>query len=128
MEALKCPVCEGKQAVPAGFYGAGAETKCRSCDGKGYVLAPEQEPVRYVPMPYPAYPTWPPAWFTDRRPIRWFDTTPEITWSPNTTGTFTVTTTPYEPTSRVDFANTVCEAVMDGTHSIGRAPLRSIVQ
>jgi hypothetical protein len=95
MEALKCPVCEGKQAVPAGFYGD-ASVSCRSCDGKGYVLAPEQEPTRYVPMPFqpwwphPVYPTWP-TW----------DITPQFTWEPNTTGTMTVTTPPWEPTLKV---------------------------
>jgi hypothetical protein len=42
MEALKCPVCEGKQTVPLGFYETGhlevERQKCRSCDGKGYLL------------------------------------------------------------------------------------------
>jgi hypothetical protein len=114
MEALKCPVCDGRQFVEIGFYGPNGalavnHEKCRSCDGKGYVLAPEQEPVRYVPMPYPAYPVypiWPPAWTTDRTPRRWFDTTtPSITWSPNTTGTITVTTNPYESTSACLMSN-----------------------
>jgi hypothetical protein len=62
MEALKCPVCEGKQTVPDGFYGMFHEgvdrIPCKSCEGKGYVLAPEQQPTRYVPMPYYPY-VWP---------------------------------------------------------------------
>lgn len=112
MEALKCPVCEGKQTVTPGFYGVGADTKCRSCDGKGYVVAPEQEPTRYVPMPYypyvwPNYQPWP-VWTSDKP---WVDVSPRVTWwtvcsdgQPNT-GTLTVTTTPYEPTSACLMSN-----------------------
>lgn len=43
----RCPVCDGRGLVPAGFYfavgavsysGSGTTTeKCRSCDGKGLV-------------------------------------------------------------------------------------------
>jgi hypothetical protein len=98
MEALKCPVCEGKQIVAAGFYvDAPTQAKCRSCDGNGYLLAPEQEPTRYVPMPYYPWPTYPPV-----NPI-WPTWTVETvpTWTPNTTGTLTVTSTPWEPTAKV---------------------------
>lgn len=99
MEALKCPVCEGKQAVVAGFYGVGAETKCRSCDGKGYVLAPEQEPTRYVPMPYYPYPVYPyPTW----PGVQWWSA---WTDAPNTTGTMTVSSGQYSPGSACDMAN-----------------------
>jgi RecJ-like exonuclease len=51
-QALKCPVCEGKRRVPAGFYpphytaggspycnnSTGYDEPCRSCEGKGYVV------------------------------------------------------------------------------------------
>lgn len=62
MEAVKCPVCEGKQVVPEDFYPDGLKTThCRSCQGSGYVTVPEQAvPVpTYMPMPYPVYPSWP---------------------------------------------------------------------
>jgi hypothetical protein len=84
MEALKCPVCEGKQTVAAGFYGD-ASVSCRSCDGKGYVLAPHSEPVpHYVPVPYypfyPSYPMWPVYQPTTTG-------TPLITWGMETSAT-----------------------------------------
>jgi hypothetical protein len=104
MEAIKCPVCEGKQTVHPGFYGVGAETKCRSCEGRGYVLASEAGPTRYVPMPYYPYPFWPwPNYQTDK--VWTTDKTPIVTWEPNTTGTLTVTTNPYESTSACLMSN-----------------------
>ena len=115
MEALKCPVCEGRQAVSPGFYGVGTETKCRSCDGKGYVLAPEQQPTRYEPVPYYPWPVYPSSPYPTLPGVQWWSV---WTDAPNTTGTMTVTTTPWEPTSRVDFNN-------DGTVLV---PQFSIVQ
>jgi hypothetical protein len=44
MEALLCPVCNGRGTVPAGFYDPGlgctntSAEKCRSCQGQGYIL------------------------------------------------------------------------------------------
>ncbi len=48
-----CPVCQGRGAVPSGFYGAvGVESwttntlapdPCRSCDTKGYIVQPRAE-------------------------------------------------------------------------------------
>lgn len=88
MEALKCPVCEGKQTVPDGFYGMFHEGQdridCRSCDGKGYVLAPGLAPTHYVPMPY--YPYWPPPFPTWPWHVYTTDT-PLITWCGETSGT-----------------------------------------
>lgn len=40
MTPSRCPVCEGRGTVPAGFYTAGAtdaET-CRTCGGSGMVV------------------------------------------------------------------------------------------
>lgn len=40
-QAQVCPVCNGKQTVPAGFYGdnstAANDVTCRSCGGRGIV-------------------------------------------------------------------------------------------
>lgn len=44
MSAQVCPVCQGRQTVPAGFYSHGRSSTsampetCRSCDGKGFVV------------------------------------------------------------------------------------------
>ena len=46
-KANRCPVCDGKGIVPAGFYSYGngststADETCRSCKGTGYVVVPE---------------------------------------------------------------------------------------
>lgn len=43
MTPHKCPVCEGRTTVPAGFYSLGPSTTnaaaetCRACDGRGIV-------------------------------------------------------------------------------------------
>jgi hypothetical protein len=45
-EVHKCPVCNGRQFVPAGFYQTGLcltvasliDEKCQSCDGKGIII------------------------------------------------------------------------------------------
>lgn len=63
MDAVKCPVCEGKQTLQEGFYGdkdiSLALETCRSCSGLGYIALFEAVPQpRYVPVPYP-YPTYP---------------------------------------------------------------------
>ena len=60
MHAEKCPICNGNGLVPHGFYNqtsghwSASSTepeKCRSCDGKGYVLV--GEPVAVKPVcPY----------------------------------------------------------------------------
>lgn len=48
MTVHKCPVCEGRQTVPAGFYDGlatgTAPEPCRTCNGKGAV-AVEALPV-----------------------------------------------------------------------------------
>jgi len=52
MQPHKCPVCNGKGHVTAGFYntnGIGtsvntAEETCRSCDGKGVIWGPSESP------------------------------------------------------------------------------------
>lgn len=39
----RCPVCEGRGFVPAGFYGSQVGTnpiECRACGGKGIVWRP----------------------------------------------------------------------------------------
>jgi len=49
--AERCPVCNGNGVVDKGFYNqtsgqwvsAGGTEKCRSCDGNGYVLVPDEE-------------------------------------------------------------------------------------
>lgn len=44
MHPHRCPVCEGKETVPAGFYRDMAEDKgpqeCRACKGKGIIYLP----------------------------------------------------------------------------------------
>ena len=46
---LVCPVCHGRQRVPAGFYGyptdgcSTLEEVCRSCHGLGYILVEQPE-------------------------------------------------------------------------------------
>ena len=47
MKANRCPVCNGKGIVPAGFYSYGnastgtVDETCRSCKGSGYIVLPE---------------------------------------------------------------------------------------
>lgn len=43
MKAELCPVCQGRQTVPAGFYSPSITTNaapevCRSCNGLGYIV------------------------------------------------------------------------------------------
>lgn len=41
MTPSRCPVCEGRGAVPAGFYstpGEAARETCRSCGGSGVIV------------------------------------------------------------------------------------------
>ena len=43
MKAILCPVCQGRQTVPPGFYSlidttSLAAEKCRSCNGLGYIV------------------------------------------------------------------------------------------
>lgn len=46
MSYQKCPVCEGKQTVPGGFYyDSLVREKCRSCNGNGVLLVPSTNPV-----------------------------------------------------------------------------------
>lgn len=43
-QPYKCPVCEGKGYVGAGFYGAAnsaLQEKCRTCGGWGAIFPPE---------------------------------------------------------------------------------------
>jgi DnaJ-class molecular chaperone len=42
---VRCPVCDGRGRVPAGFYGFGSASstsalpeECRTCNGRGYIL------------------------------------------------------------------------------------------
>ena len=45
-EVKTCPVCKGRQTVPASFYlsqsgasiGDGSEVNCKSCGGQGYII------------------------------------------------------------------------------------------
>lgn len=72
MSYQTCPVCEGRQTVPVGFYRestAAAPEPCRTCSGSGVLLLPDGGRVEvptYIPVPYPAWPppgrvdpTWP---------------------------------------------------------------------
>ena len=51
MTTQTCPVCTGSGIVDEGFYrrtldvwtSCGGTEKCRSCDGRGYVIIPESE-------------------------------------------------------------------------------------
>lgn len=51
METNVCPICTGSGIVDEGFYRRTSETwtsgggteKCRSCDGRGYVIISEEE-------------------------------------------------------------------------------------
>ena len=65
IKAVKCPVCEGRGFVPAGFYnpsgGSGTAVsteKCRSCGGAGWVSvydwdeAPSYTPASIVNKKY----------------------------------------------------------------------------
>lgn len=78
MEALKCPVCEGKQTVREGFYKTGqpdlTRPKCRSCDGKGYITSPSPAPV-FQPYYVPYYVPAPPPWYTTATPVVTWGTT-----------------------------------------------------
>jgi len=61
-----CPVCGGRQRVPAGFYNLGVpstsdplEEVCRSCHGHGYILVEqpgenqqENQPDRFWEIKY----------------------------------------------------------------------------
>jgi len=53
MKAQVCPVCNGTQRVPAGFYNHGISTTaaspeiCRSCSGKGILMIPEENDKVY---------------------------------------------------------------------------------
>lgn len=43
MKAELCPVCQGRQTLPTGFYGpfdatSIAPEQCRSCNGLGYIV------------------------------------------------------------------------------------------
>ena len=67
MIVAKCPVCLGNGLVPNGFYsttmqengcliwtssGVNPET-CRSCEGRGWVVVPEEEPeMKYMPIAF----------------------------------------------------------------------------
>ena len=51
MQVKTCPVCTGNGIVDEGFYrrtsdtwtSCGGSEKCRSCNGRGYVIIPEEE-------------------------------------------------------------------------------------
>jgi len=47
MHAEKCPVCEG-----SGKY---KKKECHGCDGKGWILIPEEKQEKEY-VPYPVYP------------------------------------------------------------------------
>jgi|GEM_PF-6092034 len=60
METQLCPVCTGSGIVDGGFYNRTSETwissggteKCRSCDGRGYVIVPAIEEKLNVDIAY----------------------------------------------------------------------------
>lgn len=60
-----CPVCNGKGAVPPGFYSGNPEVsppeKCRACGGVGYIYQTIYEPDPPTPIQpyYPPYPGQP---------------------------------------------------------------------
>lgn len=68
MSYQTCPVCEGRQTVPAGFYRestAAAPEPCRTCAGRGVLLLPDGGRVEvptYIPVPYPVAPVAPLRW------------------------------------------------------------------
>lgn len=84
MAVQKCPVCNGRGTVLAGFYEDNAclSTKrvpCRACGGKGVIITPE--PSIY-PRPIPdtpsIYPPWEPL---PRRPYPWLDSHDNPWWA-----------------------------------------------
>src|SRR5208283_3367950 len=58
----KCPVCNGRGKVPAGFYGDkgidASESPCRSCHGSGLVWSNDWS---MLPYPGPPIQPWPPT-------------------------------------------------------------------
>ena len=81
MKAQKCPVCEG-----SGKY---EDVKCHGCEGKGWILIPEEKQEKeYVPyIPYVPYVPYVPPEPYD--PWPWTNpwTVPTITYKYVTTGT-----------------------------------------
>lgn len=59
MKPYKCPICDGRGEVPAGFYSDRDETKCRSCCGNGVILCPHNDPPMGAPV------------VGDMPPLRW---------------------------------------------------------
>ncbi len=57
MKPYRCPVCDGKGTMPAGFYGRGgawpADDECKACGGDGIVWGKESTP--YIPTPFYPY-------------------------------------------------------------------------
>ena len=57
MKAVVCPVCEGKGMVYVGSFAPGSTVTqppyqtCHGCDGKGYIIIPEETPDTYCIRP-----------------------------------------------------------------------------
>lgn len=56
MRAERYPICYGKGTI-SDKYSTNAEQKCHGCNGKGWILVPD-EPL-YYPYYYPYYPYCP---------------------------------------------------------------------
>lgn len=56
MQAVKCPVCEGRGTVPCGFYSSGSNNtgpeRCRSCGETGFLWGPLLDPYSPADMRY----------------------------------------------------------------------------
>ncbi len=62
MNVQECPICEGREKVPAKFYDPGSTSTvcvmCRACGGKGIVVVSDRRPFWPTYPGRPAY-IWP---------------------------------------------------------------------